>query len=159
MCGRFQKTMHYTLHATACLDQHLITISSPAVLHKHWLIHWLSVQPCSHPSPARRVSLSLSVCVCVDAAVYCTHRQRVGKRPPDVRAEHAALAPWRTPDFDPHTSHMSWLGIITASPQTFAHAIKPAFSVFWTTSIASCRSFADLLITCMHPRTYLRARK
>jgi len=86
MCGRFQKTTHYTVHATACLDQHLITISSPTVLHNHWLIHWLSVQPCSHSSPARRVSLSLSVsvCVCVDAAVYCTHRQSVGKRPPDV---------------------------------------------------------------------------
>jgi len=82
MCGRFQKTTYYTLHATACLDQHLITISSPAVLHNHWLIHWLTVQPCSHLSPARR--LSLSVCVCVDAAVYCTHRQSVGKRPPDV---------------------------------------------------------------------------
>jgi len=30
---------------------------------------------------------------------------------------------------------------ITASPQTFAHAIKSACRVFWTTSIASCRSF------------------
>jgi len=29
MCGRYQKTTHYTLHATACLDQHLITINSP----------------------------------------------------------------------------------------------------------------------------------
>jgi len=48
---------------------------------------------------------------------------------------------------------------ITASPQTFAHTIKPACSVFWTTSIASCRSFTDLLITCMHPRTFVRARK
>jgi len=35
MCGRFQKTTHYTLHAAACLDQHLITISSPTVLHNH----------------------------------------------------------------------------------------------------------------------------
>ena len=33
MCGRFQKTMHYTLHATACLDQHLITISSPTHIY------------------------------------------------------------------------------------------------------------------------------
>jgi len=48
---------------------------------------------------------------------------------------------------------------MTASPQTFAYAIKPACRVFWTTSIASCRSFANLLITCMHPRTFLRARK
>jgi len=27
---------NHTLHATACLDQHLITISSPTVLHNHW---------------------------------------------------------------------------------------------------------------------------
>jgi len=63
-------------------DQHLITISSPTVLRNHWL----SLQPCGHPSPARRLSLSLSlsVCVCVDAAVYCTHRLSMGKRPPEV---------------------------------------------------------------------------
>ena len=57
----FPKTTHHTPHAMACLDQHLITISSPTVLRNHWL----SLQPCGHPSPARRVSLSLSVCVCV----------------------------------------------------------------------------------------------
>jgi len=55
MCGRFQETTHYTLHATACFDQHLITISSPTVLHNHWL----SLQPCGHPSPPG-VSVSLS---------------------------------------------------------------------------------------------------
>jgi len=59
MCGHFQKTTHYTLHATACLDQHLITISSPTVLHNHWLF----LQPCSHPSPTGRVSLSLCLCM------------------------------------------------------------------------------------------------
>ena len=92
MCGCFQKTKHYTLHATACLDQHLITISSPTVLHNHWL----SLQPCGHPSPARRVSLSLCLCMCgvsfqrqstalhYVAAVYCTHRQSTGKLPPEV---------------------------------------------------------------------------
>jgi len=92
MCRRFQKITHYTLHATAYLDQHLITISSPTVLHNHWL----SLQPYGHPSPARRLSLSL--CLCMHgvsfqwqstalqyvAAVYCTHRQSVGKLPPDV---------------------------------------------------------------------------
>ena len=114
MCERFQKTTHYTLHATACLDHDQLTHSS-TVLHNHWL----SLQPCSHPSPARRVSLS--VCVCVDPAVYCTHRQSVGKRPPDVPCWARSSGPRRTPDFDPHTSHnwptlwgtlpMSWLGM------------------------------------------------
>jgi len=96
MCGRFQKTTHYTLHAMACLDQHLITISSPTVLHNHWL----SLQPCGHPSPARRLSLSLSLsvyawclipvavnCTAVRgglAAIYCTHRQSLGKLLPAV---------------------------------------------------------------------------
>jgi len=119
MCGRFQKTTHYTLHATACLDQHLITISSPTVLHNHWL----SLQPCGYPSPARRVSLSLSVC----AAVYCTYRQSVGKLPPEVPCWARSSGPQvavvisrlarlnaSRPDFDPHTSRnwpTSWLGI------------------------------------------------
>jgi len=94
MCGCFQKTTHYTRHAAACLDQHLITISSPAVLHNHWL----PLQPCGHPSPGRRVSLSLSLCLCMRgrvvshsngsqphvAAIYCTHRQSAGKLPPEV---------------------------------------------------------------------------
>jgi len=61
-----KKTTHYTLHTAACLDQHLITISSPTVLHNHWL----SLQLCGHPSPP---------------AVYCTHWQSMGKLPPDVR--------------------------------------------------------------------------
>jgi len=65
MCGCFQKTTHYTLHPTACLDQHLITISSPTVLHNHWL----SLQPCGHPSPARRIYLSFSVCLCMRGRV------------------------------------------------------------------------------------------
>ena len=60
MCRRFQKSTHYTLHATACLDQHLITISAPTVLHNHWL----SLQPCGHPLPCPP-PLSLSVHVCV----------------------------------------------------------------------------------------------
>ena len=168
MCGRFQKTMHYTLHATACLDQHLITIYSPTVVQCSTITDCL----CSHPSPARRVSLSLflSLCVCVDEAVYCTHRQSVGKRPPDVPGwarssgpqTHAGLWPTHVTQlthFVGHTPDVLAWHQITASPQTFAHAIKPACSVFWTTLIASCRSFADLLIMCMHPRTFLRARK
>jgi len=68
--GRFQKNTHYTLHSMACQDQHLITISSPTVLRNHWL----SLQPCGHPSPARHLSLSLSVyawCL-IPMAVNCT---------------------------------------------------------------------------------------
>jgi len=83
MCGRFQKTTHYTLHATACLDQHLITINAPTVLQCSTITDCLCSRVATPPPPA--VSLSLSLCVCVNAAVYCTHGQSVGKRPPDVR--------------------------------------------------------------------------
>ena len=109
-------TARYGVHRSA-LDQDQLTHSS-TVLHNHWL----SLQPCSHPSPARRVSLSLSL------SVYAWTRPstaRTGRAWENARlmsrAEHAALAPRRTPDFDPHTSHnwptswgtrpMSWLGI------------------------------------------------
>jgi len=90
----FPKTTHYTLHATACLDQHLITISSPTVLHNHWL----SVQPCGHPSPARRVSLSLSLSVyawcLIPVAVNCT-AVRGGRllHAPAERRKNAAWSP------------------------------------------------------------------
>ena len=168
MCGRFQETTHYTLHATACLYQHLITINSPTVLQS--ITDSLSSQPCGHTFPACCFSLSLSFsdCVSVDAAVYCTHRQSVGKRPPDIPCwarssapqMHAGLWPIHVTQLTHFVGHtvLAWHQI-TASPQTFAHTIKPACSVFWTTSIASCCSFADLLITCVHPRTFLRARK
>jgi len=167
MCGCFQKTTHYTLHATACLDQHLITISSPIVLHNHWL----SLQPCGHPSPARRVSLSVRVCGRLLHAPAAR-----GKTPawspmlstqssgPQVAVvislqrglmRHAGLWPTHVTQL---THCVAWHQI-TASPQTFAYAIKPACRVFWTTSIAFCRSFADLHITCMHPRTFVHARK
>ena len=82
MCRRFQKTTHYTLHAlhaTACLDQHLITISSPTVLHNHWM----SLQPCGHPSPACRVSLSL--CLSVRVCGHLLH----------APAEHGKTPAWR----------------------------------------------------------------
>jgi len=184
MCGRFQKTTHYTLHATACLDQHLIMFSSPTVLHNYWL----SLQPCGHPSPAA-VSLSLSLCLCMRgvsfqwqstalqyvAAVYCMHRQSAGKLPSEVSCwacssglqvavvmRHTGLWPTHITQlthFVGHTPDVLAWHQITASPQTFAHAIKPTCRVFWTTSIASCCSFVNLLIMCMHSRTFLRARK
>jgi len=96
MCRRFQETTHYTLHATACLDQHLITISSPTVLHNHWL----SLQLCGHPSPARRVSLSLSLTLSVYAwclipmTVNCT-AVRGG------RLLHAPAERGKTPAWNP----------------------------------------------------------
>jgi len=99
ICGRFQKTTHYTLHATACLDQHLITISSPTVLHNHWL----SLQPCGHPSPALCVSLSLSVyawCL-IPMAVNCTV----------VRGScllHAPAEHGKTPAWSPLLSTQLW---------------------------------------------------
>ena len=92
MCRRFQKTMRYTLHAKACLDQHLITISSPTVLCNHWL----SLQPCGHPPPARNVSLSLSLSVyaqcLIPMAVNCTavHGGRLLHAP----AEHRKTPAW-----------------------------------------------------------------
>jgi len=75
---------------------------------------------------------------------------------------HAGLWPTHVTQlthFVGHTPDVLAWHQITASPQTFAHAIKPAWGVFWTMSIASRRSFANLLITCMHPRTFLCARK
>ena len=69
MCGRFQKTMHYTLHATACLNQHLITISSPTVLP-------ITDSLCSHvatpPPPAVSLSLSVYAWCLIPVAVNCT---------------------------------------------------------------------------------------
>jgi len=59
MCGRFQETTYYALHATACLDQHLITISSPTVLQS--LIVSAAVWPPLPRPPSLSLSLSLSV--------------------------------------------------------------------------------------------------
>jgi len=61
MCGRFQKTTHYTLHATACLDQHLITINAPTVLQCSTITDCLCSRVATPPPPA--VSLSLSLCM------------------------------------------------------------------------------------------------
>ena len=90
MGGRFQKTTHYILHTTACLDQHLITIPSATVLRNHCLCSCVATPP----PPA--VSLSLYVCMrgvsfqwqstalqCM-VAVCCMHRQSAGKLPPEV---------------------------------------------------------------------------
>ena len=160
MRGRFQKTTHYGVSRSA-LDHDQLTHSS-TVLHNHWL----SLQPCSHRSPARRVSrsLSLSVCVCVDAAVYCTHRQSVGKRRLMSRAEHAALAPRRTPDFDPHTSHnwptswgtlpMSWLGIKLLHHRRLSPTLLSPRVVF----SGSCRSRLAALLPIFSSRVCIRGR-
>jgi len=63
MCGRFQKSTHYTLHAAACLDQHLIMISSPTVLRNHCLCSRVATPP--HPP-----SLSLSLCLCMHGVSF-----------------------------------------------------------------------------------------
>ena len=57
----FPKTTHHTPHAMACLDQHLITISSPTVLHNHCLCCHVATLP---PAP-RPPCLSLSLCLCM----------------------------------------------------------------------------------------------
>jgi len=92
MCGRFQKTMHYTLHATACLDQHLSRSAHP---------QYSTINDClcsRVATPPRPPCLSLSLCLCMRgvsfqrqstalhyvAAVHCTHRQSTGKLPPEV---------------------------------------------------------------------------
>jgi len=70
-------------------DQHLIMISSPTVLHNHWL----SLQPCGHPSPAHHLSLSLSLSLSLwRPSTARTGRARQNSRP-NSRAGHAALAP------------------------------------------------------------------
>ena len=93
MCGRFNKTMHYTLHATACLYQHLdhdqLTHSTPQSLTVSAAV-W---PPLPRP-PCLSVSLSLSMrgvsfqwqstALQYVAAVYYTHRHSVGKLPPEV---------------------------------------------------------------------------
>ena len=65
MCGRFQKTTHYTLHATACLDQHLITINSPTVVQCSTITDTdcLCSRVATPPPPAVSLSLSLSLCL------------------------------------------------------------------------------------------------
>jgi len=83
MCGRFQKNT--TIHCT--LRRAWISTWSGSTHPQYstitdWFTDCLCSRVATPPPPA--VSLSLSVCVCVDAAVYCTHRQSVGKRPPDV---------------------------------------------------------------------------
>jgi len=103
MCGRFQKTTHYTLHAAACLDQHLITISSPTVLA---ITDCLCSRVATPPPPAVSLSLSLSVCVCLvshsnGSQLHCSTWQpstaRTDRAWENSRlkssAGHAALAP------------------------------------------------------------------
>jgi len=71
MCGRFQKTTHYTLHATACLDQHLITISSPTVLPQSLTVSAAVWPPLPHP-PCLSLSLSVYAWCLIPIAVNCT---------------------------------------------------------------------------------------
>ena len=137
----------------------------------------MSLQPCGHPSPARCVSLCLSVRVCSRLLHAPAERGKTPTRrpmlstqlwPPGGSIDITKLnASRRTLTHTRHTidplrgAHSRCLGLASnyCITQTLAHAIKPACRVFWTTSIASCHSFANLLITCMHPRTFLRARK
>jgi len=100
MCGRFQKTTHYTLHATACLDQHLITINSPTVVQCSTITDCLCSRVATPPPPA----VSLSVYAWTRPSTARTGRVWENARLMS-RAEHAAVAPRRTPDFDPHNSH------------------------------------------------------
>jgi len=164
-------TARYGMPRSA-LDHNQLTHSTPQSL---------TVSAAVWPPLPRPPCLSLSLSVY--ATVYCTHWQSVGKLPPEVPCWARSCGPQvavvisqsarinasrRTLTHTRHTTDplcgahslyiLAWHQI-TASLQTLAHVIKPACRVFWTTSIASCRSFADLLITCMHPRTFLRARK
>ena len=166
-------TARYGVPRSALVHDQLTRSTPQSVTVSDWFIDCLCSRVATPPPPAVSLSLSLSVCVCVDAAVYCTHRQSVGKRPPVVPCWALSTQLW-PPDARrtlTHTRHtiahlmghtpMSWLGIKLLHHRRLSPTLlsKPACSVFWTTSIASCRSFADLLITCMHPRTFLRARK
>jgi len=97
MCGRFQKTTHYTLHATACLDQHLITINSSTVVQCSTITDCLCSRVATPPPPAVSLSLSLSLSLCL--SVYAWIRPstaRTGRAWENTRlmsrAEHAALA-------------------------------------------------------------------
>jgi len=124
MCGRFQKprTIHCTLRRAW-----ISTWSRSAHPQYSTITDWFTDCLCSRvatpPPPA--MSLSLSLCLCMRGRGRLLHAPAERGKTPAAhrmsRAEHAALAPWRTPDFDPHTSHnwptswgtlrMSWLGI------------------------------------------------
>ena len=138
MCGRFQK--NHALHTACCglprsaLDHNQLTHSTPQSL---------TVSAAVWPPLPRPPSLSLCVCVVSHSngsQLHCStwrpSTARTGRAWENSRlkscAGHAALAPGGSSD-------------ITISD--------------CVTSIASCRSFANLLITCMHSKTFLRARK
>ena len=103
MCGRFQKTTHYTLHDTArsALDHHQLTHSTPQSLTVS-----AAVWPPLPRQPCLSLSLSLSVCVCVvsdsnGSQLHCStwrpSTARTGRAWENSRlksrAGHAALAP------------------------------------------------------------------
>jgi len=87
MCGRFQKTR--TTHCT--LRRASISTWSRSA---HPQYSTITDCLCSRVATPHLPAVSLSVCVCLIqwqstalqyvAAVYCTHRQSVGKLPPDV---------------------------------------------------------------------------
>ena len=101
MCGCFQKTTHYTLHAAACLDQHLITISSPTVLRSH------CSRVATPPPPTMSLSLSLSLSLSVYAwclipmAVNC-----IAVR--GDRLLHAPAERGKTPAWSPMLGTQLW---------------------------------------------------
>jgi len=87
VCGRFQKTTHYTLHATACLDQHLITHDQ--LTHSASTItDCLCSRVATPPPPA----VSLSLCPCMRPSTARTGRAWENSHLTS-RAQHAALAP------------------------------------------------------------------
>ena len=154
MCGRFQKNT--TIHCT--LRRAWISTWSGSTHPQYstitdWSTDWLCSRVATPPPPA--ISLSLSVCVCVDAAVYCTHRQSVGKRPPDVPCWARSSGPLTHAGLWP--THVTRLGLASLLHQ---RRLSPTLLSPRLVFSGPRRSrLAALLITCMHPRTYLRARK
>jgi len=109
----------------------------------------LTVSAAVWPPLPRLPCLSLSLCLCMRgvsfqwqstalqyvAAVYCTHWQSVGKLPPEVPCWARSSGP-------------QVAVVISRSVRLNASHVDRVLPLF-----------CHLLITCMHPRTFLRARK
>jgi len=120
--------------------------------HTHSTLQSLTVSAAVWPPlPAHRVSLSLSLSLSVYAwcliptAVNCT-------AVPGGRLLHTPAERGKTPTCRLVLARSS-------GPQVAVVISRLARLNMGHASIASCRSFANLLITCMHSRTFLRARK
>ena len=119
--------MHYTLHPTACLDQHLITISSPTVLHNHCLCSRVATPP----PPAVSLCLSVYVWCLIPVAVNCTAVR--GGRLLHAPAERGKTPTW-SPVLSTHSSGPQVAVVISRSARLNAsrrtlthtrHAIDP----------------------------------